>query len=150
MGFQIGSDQWKSIVDDNQQINYIFTKNEIHPDDMDPEMESVKYFLWLNPDRANLFFANHVLLVEGPTEVALVNRLVDDGKIRNVEGGFYVVDCIGKYNIHRFIKLLGAMGISHSVIYDDDKSNKAHKDINQLIHNSVDSTFTSSVKVYRR
>lgn len=142
--FQIDTDQWENIVDDNQQINAFFPNT--NPDDMKPEMESIKYFLWLNPDRANLFFANHVLLVEGQTEVALVNRLVDDGKIKEIEGGFYVVDCIGKYNIHRFMKLLSALGISHSVVYDDDRNKDEHKDVNQLIHDSVDPTFTYCVK----
>ncbi len=142
--FQIDTDQWEKIVDDNQQINDIFPNT--NPDDLKPEMESIKYFLWLNPDRANLFFANHVLLVEGPTEVALVNRLVDDAKIKEIEGGFHVVDCIGKYNVHRFMKLLSALGISHSVIYDDDDNKSKHKDVNQLIHDSIDSKFTHCVK----
>ena len=142
--FQIDTDQWEKIVGDNQQINNFFP--DTNPDDMKPEMESIKYFIWLNPNRANLFFANHVLLVEGQTEVALVNRLVDDGKIKEIEGGFYVVDCIGKYNVHRFMRLLSALGISHSVIYDDDKNKDRHRDVNQLIHDSVDSTFTYCVK----
>ncbi|MCY4409572.1 MAG: AAA family ATPase [Caldilineaceae bacterium] len=142
--YQIDTAQWDNIVDDNQQINAIVSNT--NPDDSEPEMESVKYFLWLNPHRANLFFANHVLLVEGPTEVALINRLVDDGMIQEAEGGFYVVDCIGKHNVHRFMKLLSALGISHSVIHDDDGNQDQHRNINQLIHDSVDSTFTHCVE----
>ena len=86
-------------------------EKRLHQDDAKPEMEAVKHFLSLNPDRSSLFFANHVLLVEGPTEVALVNRLVGDGKIKNADCGLYVLDCLGKYNIHRFMNLLGHLGV---------------------------------------
>ena len=51
-------------------------------------MEAVKHFLWLNPDRSSIFFANHVLLVEGPTEVALINKLSEMGKSAMVTAGF--------------------------------------------------------------
>ncbi len=147
--FQVNSAHWDAIVNDNQRINEIVKKHpkeEVHPDDEQADMEAIKYFLWLNPDRSNLFFANHVLLVEGPTEVAIINRLIDDGKIASEEVGLCVVDCFGKYNVHRFMKLLTAMGISHSVIYDDDDNKTIHKDINKLITDSVDSHFTMCVR----
>lgn len=35
----------------------------LHPDDLQMEMESVKYALWLNPHRCSAFFANKILLV---------------------------------------------------------------------------------------
>lgn len=145
--FQINTTQWEAIVNDNQQINNILLKHnkEVHEDDKKADMEVIKYFLWLNPDRSNLFFASHVLLVEGATEVAIINRLVDAGKIKDSDMGLCVVDCLGKYNIHRFMKLLISMGISHSVIYDDDNGKVEHSDINQLIEDSADSQFTVKV-----
>ncbi len=45
----------------------------IHDNDMQAEMESIKYALWLNPLRCAAFFANKVLLVEGRTETVFVN-----------------------------------------------------------------------------
>ena len=115
--FQIGATDWANIVNANKAILAIAAKfpnmtNRLHQDDVKPEMEAVKHFLWLNTDRSGLFFANHALLVEGPTEVALINKLIDDGKIKGADCGLHVLDCLGKYNIHRFMNLLSHLGIS--------------------------------------
>ncbi len=149
--FQIDEAAWVEIVDANQTITVIAKKypkmaKKLHEDDSKPEMEAVKHFLWLNPDRSSVFFANHVLLVEGATEVALVNRLVSDGKIANADCGLYVLDCIGKYNIHRFMNLLSRLGVSHAVIHDDDNSEGEHAEINKLIEESKHATLTLCVK----
>lgn len=149
--FQIDEAAWAEIVDANQALTAIAAKypkmaERLHEDDAKPEMEAVKHFLWLNPDRSSVFFANHVLLVEGQTEVALVNRLVGDGKIVNVDCGLYVLDCIGKYNIHRFMNLLSHLGVSHAVIHDDDLDKDEHAEINQLIEDSKHATLTLCVK----
>jgi putative ATP-dependent endonuclease of the OLD family len=95
--------------------------------------KQIKYFIWLNPDRASLFFAERVLMVEGESEKSLINKLIDDDKI-NLPNGVYILDCMGKYSIYSFMNLLNGFGIKHSVLYDDDnnKSDK-HKTCNQLI-----------------
>lgn len=149
--FQIGEADWNSIVDANQTINTIANKcpnmaAKLQTDDARPDMEAVKYFLWLNPDRASAFFANHVLLVEGPTEVALIGKLIDDEKIANVAPGFYVLDCMGKYNIHRFMNLLIHLGVSHSVIHDDDNNENEHAELNKLIKNTGHPGLTTTIK----
>ena len=149
--YQIDEDSWKHIVESNQEINDIAKKHPkmkrlLDSDDLKPEMEAVKHFLWLNADRSSIFFANHVLLVEGPTEVAIINRLISDGKINDGDCGLSVVDCIGKYNIHRFMNLLSHLGIPHSVIYDDDNNKNEHEDINNLIETSKHPTFTLKSK----
>ncbi len=149
--FQIGDSEWESIIHANQQINKIAEKypgmaKRMQQDDAKPDMEAVKYFIWLNPDRASAFFADHVLLVEGPTEVALINKLISDGKIGNARSGLYVMDCIGKYNIHRFMNLLGRMGISHSVLHDNDDDKGEHAEINKLIEDSKDPCWTLAIK----
>lgn len=136
--FQVTQEQWAEIASANQEINDIADnwpkmKMRLDEDDSAFEMEAVKHCLWLNPDRCGMFFANHVLVVEGPTEYALVNRLMGDDRIRCPERGVYVLDALGKYNIHRFVNLLCALGISHSVIYDDDNNEAEHKEINALI-----------------
>jgi putative ATP-dependent endonuclease of OLD family len=139
--FQISDVDWSDIVTANKAIEAIVAKypkmqKKLHADDVRPEMEAVKHFLWLNSDRSGIFFANHALLVEGPTEVALINKLIDDGKIKGADCGLQVLDCLGKYNIHRFMNLLGHLGIAHSVIHDDDNNNDEHADLNQLIQSS--------------
>lgn len=149
--FQIDATAWADLVDANQAILAIAKKypkmeKRLHSDDAKPEMEAVKHFLWLNPDRCSAFFATHVLLVEGPTEVALINRLVGDGKIKNGDCGFYVLDCLGKYNIHRFMNLLSRLGVPHSVIHDDDHNMDEHADLNQLVEDSRHLTLTQSIE----
>lgn len=138
--FQIKTNNWNNLVNANQTINTIVAKypklNKImQADDFKPIMESIKYFLWLNPDRASLFFANVVLLVEGPSETAIIHRLQDDGKLK-LPNGTFVLDCLGKFNIHRFMNLLGILSIPHSVLYDDDNNVNEHADFNQLIIDS--------------
>ena len=148
---QISKADWDVIVSANQAINALATKypkmqKKLQADDCKPEMEAVKHFLWLNPDRASLFFANHVLLVEGVTEAALINKLVGDGKIKNADCGLYALDCLGKYNIHRFMNLLNHLGISYSVLHDDDNNKDEHAEVNQLIADTKNSTFTFAIK----
>jgi len=150
--FQIKDSEWQSIVDANQAINQIAAKypdmkRHLQDEDMRPEMEAVKYFLWLNPHRSSAFFANHVLLVEGATEVALINRLIDDGRVENPNSGLHVLDCLGKFNIHRFMNLFAHLGVPHSVIHDDDRNGKDYlKALNSLMRDSKDEHFTYVIK----
>ncbi|MGQ0529580.1 MAG: ATP-dependent nuclease [Panacagrimonas sp.] len=147
--FQIDDAQWNAIIDANQLIQQVAAKypkvaKTMQADDQKPEMESVKYFLWLNPDRAGMLFAQNVLLVEGPSETALINRLLDDGKLA-LPQGTYVLDCIGKYNIHRFMNLLSGLGVVHAVLHDDDANANEHQELNRLIADSKNTDFTHSV-----
>lgn len=149
--FQISDSDWLRIIDANQAINAIASRyprlaKMLRDDDYRPEMEAVKYFIWLNPDRASAFFADHVLMVEGPSEVALISRMIADGRIKGVRSGLYVMDCMGKYNLHRFMNLFSCLGIRHSVLYDDDYDRNEHKEINELIENSRDSRFTVGIE----
>ena len=147
--FQIDEAQWKSIVDANHTIQQVAAKyptvqKTMQADDLKAEMEAVKYFLWLNPDRAGMLFAQHVLLVEGPSETALINRLLDDGKLA-LPQGTYVLDCLGKYNLHRFMNLLSSLGVVHAVLHDDDSNANEHQELNQLVSDSKSADFTHSV-----
>lgn len=147
---QIDGAVWENLIDANQVIAEIAKKypkmeKKLHADDARPEMEAVKHFLWLNPDRSTIFFANHVLLVEGATEVALINRLIGLGKISGADCGLYVLDCLGKYNIHRFMNLLSRLGIYHSVIHDDDHAKDEHEDLNTLIVESANANLTKAI-----
>ena len=147
--FQVDAVQWGNLVDANHTIQQVAAKypkvqKTMQFDDLKPEMEAVKYFLWLNPDRAGMFFAEKVLLVEGPSETALINRLLDDGKL-SLPQGAYILDCLGKYNIHRFMNLLSALGVLHAVLHDDDDNKDEHQELNQLISDSKHADFTRSV-----
>lgn len=147
---QIDPTAWDKIVDANQVINSIAAKwpklkKRLEADDLKPEMEAVKYFLWLNPDRCGLFFANHVLIVEGPSEQALINKLIGESAIARPANGLYVLDALGKYNIHRFMNLLWRLGIAHSVLHDDDNNKDEHVELNQLIAASKHASLTTAI-----
>lgn len=148
--WQIDTKAWEEIVDANQVLSKIAAKwpklkKDLEADDEKPKMEAVKYFLWMNPDRCGMFFANHVLIVEGPSEQAFINKLLGDGKIKRSSHGLYVLDSIGKFNMHRFMNLLTHLGIPHSVIHDDDENREQHADLNQLIQDSRHPTLTTYV-----
>jgi len=147
--YQIDHAQWIAIVDANQSIQKVAAKypkvaKTMQDEDRKPEMESVKYFFWLNPDRAGMLFAQYVLLVEGSSETALINRLLDDGKLL-MPHGTYVLDCLGKYNIHRFMNLLSGLGVVHAVLHDDDNNANEHQELNQLIADSKSADYTHAV-----
>ena len=149
--YQVCQAQWDGIVDANQQLNaiaerYKDLKKRLSEDDMKPEMEAVKYCLWMNPDRASAFFSNNVLLVEGPTEQALFTRLLSEGRIATPPGGLYVLDCMGKFNIHRFMNMLSCLGTSNAVIYDDDNGKTYHPEIHDLIEQSRHAELTCHIE----
>jgi predicted helicase len=73
-----------------------------------------------NPERCSLFFADHVLIVEGLAEQVLTNFLIKTGEIVPAAKGTFVLETLGKFNIPRFMTLLGEMKIQHSVLHDLD------------------------------
>lgn len=97
----------------------------VAPDDLLLEMETVKHAIWLNPLRSKAFFADRVLLVEGPTEVALFGWMSDNGFFGSEMDGVVVVDTLGKFNMHRFMTLFGDLGIAHAVLRDGDSGKYA-------------------------
>jgi putative ATP-dependent endonuclease of the OLD family len=73
---------------------------------------------WVNPARGELFFADTVVLVEGPTETAIIPFVgVQSGVFKD---NVSVIDCGSKYNIPYFIELLRAFDIRFKVIHDED------------------------------
>lgn len=120
----------QSILSYNQQEVAKWQSSGIYvsPDDMSIDMESIKYALWLDPRRCSAFFANKVLLVEGPTESAVIGYLLGVGQLSSPVGGVFIMDTIGKFNTHRFMRLFGELGISHAVLYDLDNGNKLEID----------------------
>jgi hypothetical protein len=114
-----------------------------------PEDEAIRYFLVLNPDRASMFFARHVIICEGQTEKALLDCLLEEQWTDLADRHVYVVDALGKFSIHRFMALLSAYGITHSVIMDADQDGDIHRVVNDFIlENST--PFTSGIHAFER
>ncbi|MGB4965779.1 MAG: AAA family ATPase [Microgenomates group bacterium] len=119
---QIRSANLDSVLAANQDcLNDLKTAGvDVASEDETLEMESIKYAIWLNPIRATAFFAERVLLVEGPTEFALFTVLLSDGHLKRPDRGVTVIDTLGKWNTHRFMNILSALRIRHSVLFDMD------------------------------
>ena len=95
----------------------------------------MRYFILFNPDRLNIFFADQVIFVEGPSEIVLINKLINDNKL-NIPSGCYILDSMGKFNMPKFMKLCGVLGITHSVLYDSDNGSSNQQQWNNLIESS--------------
>jgi len=136
---QISEPKLLEIFQDNQHLNQIVqgTRYEAHEDDLRQDMEAVKYFMWLDRSRCGLFFADHVLLVEGESERVLLNHLLQTGEINLSTDQIFVLDCLGKFNIHRFMNILDPLKIKHSVLLDDDNNQPPHPQIHSLIEDSA-------------
>jgi len=139
---QVRKQELDEVFKSNQKIyDIIKTSGCPEDDELKIDLESVRHFLWLNPERCGLFFANRVLIVEGLCEQVLIHNLIKEGFIKTDRRGVFVLEVLGKYNIHRFMNLFSKLKIEHSVLYDDDQtkvgSEKAkHDALNQLILDS--------------
>ncbi|MCP2619788.1 AAA family ATPase [Candidatus Aminicenantes bacterium AC-334-K16] len=100
------------------------------------EEEAIRYSLWLDLERASSFFAEIVLICEGATEKAFIDYLIRNEWIDLRERKIYVLDVMGKFNIHRYMNLFKELGIYHSILADRDENNNVHEIINQFIENN--------------
>lgn len=130
---QISKDRLKEIFEENQQIAPILGSPA-----GSAELESVRHFLWLNPERSSLFFANAVLIVEGLSEQVLINYLLKTDQLSSPAKGVFVLETLGKYNIHRFMNLLGELRIDHAVLHDMDANKTGNeKDKQDRLNNLI-------------
>ena len=58
--------------------------------------ESMKYFLWLDAERAGMFFGQHVVICEGATERVFFSYLLDNQWQDLRDKQVYFTDCFGK------------------------------------------------------
>ncbi|MBU2523114.1 MAG: AAA family ATPase [Nanoarchaeota archaeon] len=128
--YQIDSNTLQDILKENKELKEILEGKAAGED---IELESIRYCLWLDPDRCCSFFAGIVLICEGLSEKALIDCLVKEKKINFKSRRVYILNAAGKYDIHRYMNLFGRLGIEHSVLYDGDKNNDKHKKINAFI-----------------
>lgn len=128
------------IIDDS------ITPGLLKPEDVDQNaaMAALKMELWLQPNRAAAFFAQRVILVEGPSEAGLHSYLLTRKTMPVHARGVVVVDCMGKYNLHRFVGLLSTFGIDHSILYDGDEGKNYDAEVTAAIA-EVRTSFTKRV-----
>lgn len=97
------------------------------------EEEALKYFLWLDSERSSLFFAKKVIVCEGASEKIFIDYLFDETWPEFREKHVYLLDAHGKFNIHRYMALLAALGIEHSVLFDSDRDKGIHEIVNSFL-----------------
>jgi CRISPR-associated exonuclease Cas4 len=101
---------------------------------------------WINPDRGELFFAEKVILTEGPTDKTIIPFLAKKLSIFKYE--YTVIDCGGKDNIKIYIHLLNKFKLPYIAVYDKDNqkaktqdgitsANKSSEDIENEIDHSI-------------
>jgi len=171
--FQITDEKKKEILRENDELIEFLEKkynsNDVNPDDkraLDKllnddnktkrlEEEAIKYLLWLDTERCCSFFADNVLICEGPTEKRFLDYMIknywqDHFKTKKI----YVLESGGKFQIHRFMNLFEDLGINHSVLYDRDCSDlndakRGQKYINEFILMS-NNNFTKNIDYFNK
>ncbi len=73
---------------------------------------------WINPDRAEMFFARKVLFVEGETERVLLPYLAERMDI--FDSDVSIIDCGSKFNLPLYIAIAKAFQIPYLVVHDED------------------------------
>lgn len=109
------------------------------------EEESVKYFMWLDAERAASFFSKHVIICEGATEKIAFEYLINNSLTTYIDRNIYILDAMGKFNIHRYMNLFGNLGITHSVLFDRDSDT----DIQQIVNKFLESNKNEYTKVIK-
>ncbi|MBW4257863.1 AAA family ATPase [Methanobacterium sp. YSL] len=98
------------------------------------EEESMRYLLWLDTERCCAFFADSVLICEGATEKVLIEYLIKN-EWNWANKKLYVLDALGKFNVHRYMNLFNELGIQHSILIDTDNNEGVHLLINKFLEN---------------
>jgi putative ATP-dependent endonuclease of the OLD family len=123
-------------IDDEQKKEARVLLKAAQPDhEIAIHEERFRYQLWLDSERAGMFFADRVLLVEGATEKALFGWLLARDWHELNQHRIAVVDVMGKFNFHRYTALLEQFGIPYGLMLDDDQDKQHHKAVNEMLRN---------------
>lgn len=95
--------------------------------------ESIRFLLWLDSERCCSFFSDTVLICEGASEKILIDYLIKNEWPELRAKQIYVLDAMGKFNLHRYMNLFDELGISHSVLADRDENQGIHGIVNEFI-----------------
>lgn len=128
--YQIDNSSLEDILTENKELKEILGEK---PTEKDIDLESIRYCLWLDPNRCCAFFADIVLICEGLSEKALIDCLVREKKLNLENRRVYILNAAGKYDIHRYMNLFAKLGIKHSVLFDGDSNKDKHEKINDFI-----------------
>ena len=100
------------------------------------EKENWNLSYWINPDRGELFFAEKVILVEGPTEKTIIPALAK--QLNVFRHDYTIIDCGSKDSIPLYLKLLNKFKIKYIAVYDQDHQNNKNQDAKNTATISTD------------
>lgn len=121
--------------------------------DADSRKKHFHMVSWIDPNRAEMFFARRVVFVEGQTEKTTVPFLADKLGCSDPDVSF--VDCGSKHNIPLYVSVANAFQLSYVVVHDEDplpnppqsdwsddkwREKRRTFELNQTIQESVNAT----------
>lgn len=94
-----------------------------------------------DPAVNELFFAKRVVLVEGPTELAVFHKAADYMGIfedaPHVKRDTTFVNCHGKWTIPLFVEVLNHFEVRYAVFHDEDRGKQTAEAANEVIGQAV-------------
>lgn len=121
-------EKYKSIAivrkdNETKETNITQYQEEILEED---EKKNFQLVSWINQDRAELFFAKKVILLEGATEKTVIPYIAKKLGIFKYE--YTLIDCGSKNNIPSYVKLLEKFKIPYIAVYDKDHQTRKQQD----------------------
>lgn len=106
------------------------------------ELEALRLALLIDPMRSSAFFSHRVLLVEGPTEHALLKQLIATGTLR-LPNDVEIVDAQGKFNFLRLMPIFDALGVDYAILFDRDGDRENGQTNHRLLNERVEAAARS-------
>lgn len=122
-----------SVQDSQKKDARVLLQSAELDEEISIQEERFRYQLWLDSERAAMFFADRVLLVEGATEKALFSWLLARDWHELTQHRIAIVDVMGKYNFHRYMTLLEQFAIPYGLLLDDDDEAGHHGVVNEML-----------------
>lgn len=124
----ISLEKYKSIAivrkdNETKETNITQYQEEILEED---EKKNFQLVSWINQDRAELFFAKKVILLEGATEKTVIPYIAKKLGVFKYE--YTLIDCGSKNNIPSYVKLLETFKIPYIAVYDKDHQTRKQQD----------------------
>ena len=119
-----------------------FTVSEAFHSLQNDDKQYVKMIMRIDNHLARVFFANHIVIIEGDTEDILIRESLmtfEASKRRKIISNFEVVKARGKASIIGLTKYLLSMGIEPIVVHDRDSGNENASKFNKSIAEALGS-----------
>ncbi len=104
------------------------------------KVRNLNLTFWLNPERNEVFFADKVILVEGPSEKIAIPILINEFLPSYFKFSYSIINCENKQNQVAYIGFLNAFKIKYVSVYDSD----GEKDFPE-IENKIDENLGYSI-----